>query len=170
MLWSLAGPAAAESPAQAAPAAKAKPQAKSLSQINKGPLGYWKHIDDDTGKTDSIFKIWLHEGELRGRIEKRFPIAGKEMLKVCSECEGKLKDRPIDGLLFLWGFEFDKEDKKWVEGKVLNPEDGNVYNSEITLTDNGKVLEVYGYIQLLVKIGGTSKWTRPTTKELEGVL
>ena len=166
-------PSDGEAPATATPtaapaAAPAKETKKPLSGINRGPFGYWKHVDDDTGKTDSIFKVWRENGELKGRIVKMIPVNEDDKPNpVCTECEGERKNQPIEGMLMIWGFHFDKEDKKWVEGKILNPEDGKVYNSEITLTNKG--LEVYGYIRVIVKIGGTSIWTRPTPAELEGV-
>ena len=78
-----------------------------------------------------------------------------------------LKEHGGEGLIFLWGFEFDEEEKKWVDGHILNPDDGNVYNSTLTLTKSGTTLEVYGFIQVLVKIGGTRHWVRPTLDEMK---
>ena len=168
LLCALSSTAAAQSPAVSDQSAGTAQQAST--EANKGPFGYWKHIDDATGKVDSVFKLWEHEGTIRGKILKRFPVGGKDPEKLCSACEGKLKDKPIDGMLFLWDFKFDKEANKWVDGKVLNPKDGNVYHCQITLTKNGAALEVYGYIKMLVKIGGTSEWQRPTAQELEAAL
>ncbi|MDD9947066.1 MAG: DUF2147 domain-containing protein [Myxococcales bacterium] len=141
-----------------------------LSKVNRGALGYWKHIDEDTGKTQSIFKIWMHKGKLVGKIVKAFPKDGKPAQKICSECEGRRHNRPIEGMTFFWGFKPDEDEKrKWVDGKILNPEDGEVYNAEAELSADGKRLEVFGYVRVLIKIGGTSVWQRPTAKELAGL-
>lgn len=149
-------------------AAAGKP---SLAEINQGPFGYWKHVDEDTGKIQSIFKLWKSKDKLVGRIEKVFPKGEQPAQKICSECEGKLKDRPIPGLIFFWGFVPDEDDaRKWVDGKILNPEDGNIYHAEAELSEDGKTLKVFGYLKVLVKIGGTSEWKRPTKSELEGIL
>jgi uncharacterized protein (DUF2147 family) len=141
------------------------------STTDKGVYGYWKSIDKDTGKTQSIFRLWEDKGKLIGKIVKTYPRAGgKPAQTICSECSGAQKDKPVVGLIFLWGFSReDGNDKKWTDGKVLNPEDGKTYNAEVTLSDDGKTLTVYGYIRVLVKLGGTSDWKRPTAEEMRGI-
>jgi uncharacterized protein (DUF2147 family) len=136
----------------------------------KAVLGYWKHVDDSSGKTQSIFRLWEDKGKLFGKIVKTFPVPGKKQQEVCTECSGAQKDKPVPGLIFMWGFSKDSaKPTKWVEGKILNPEDGKVYNAEVDLDEDGKTLNVYGYIKVLVKLGGTSKWQRPTAEELQGI-
>jgi uncharacterized protein (DUF2147 family) len=142
----------------------------TASAEDKGVYGYWKHIDEDTGKTQSIFKLWEYQGKLVGRIVKTFGKKGAKPQTVCSECSGSQKDKPIVGLIFFWSFVKDEENpNKWVDGKILNPEDGNVYNAEAELSPDGKTLKVFGYIRLLIKLGGSSVWQRPTAEELQGI-
>jgi uncharacterized protein (DUF2147 family) len=137
---------------------------------DKSVLGYWKHLDDDTGKTQSIFKLFEFEGKLVGKIVKIIPKPGEKPQTVCSECSGKQKDKPVVGLVFFWDFVADKENnKKWVDGKILNPADGKTYNAEAELSADGTKLSVYGYIRILVKLGGTSVWQRPTAEEIKGI-
>jgi uncharacterized protein (DUF2147 family) len=133
-------------------------------------FGYWKHFDDDTGKPQSYFRLWEDKGKLIGKIVKVLPTAKKPAQSVCSECSGAQKDKPVKGLIFMWGFvRDDSNPKKWVEGKVLNPEDGKVYNAEVELSEDGKTLSVYGYIRVIVKLGGTSNWKRATPDEIAGL-
>lgn len=136
---------------------------------DKSVFGYWKHIDEDSGQTQSIFKLWEYQGKLVGKIVKIFPVPGKpKKQETCTECSGSQKDKPIEGILFFWNFVHDQENKlKWVDGKVLNPEDGKVYNAEAELSADGQKLSVFGYIRLLVKVGGTSVWQRPTAADLK---
>jgi uncharacterized protein (DUF2147 family) len=142
--------------------------AQSAFADDKGVYGYWKHVDEDTGRTTSIFKLFEYQGKLVGKILKTFPKPGVKAQTVCTECSGSLKDKPIAGMVFFWNFVRDDENpNKWVDGKVLNPEDGKTYNAEAELSDGGKTLAVFGYIRLLVKVGGTSKWQRPTPEELQ---
>jgi len=149
------------SPAQTASARRA-------GAIDQGVLGYWKHIDEDTGKTQSIFKLFEYEGKLVGKIVKVFPKNGQKAQTACTECEGRQKGKPVVGLIFFWDFVRDEDEKsKWVDGKILNPEDGKTYNAEAELADNGQTLKVFGYVRLLVKVGGTSTWKRPTPAELQ---
>jgi uncharacterized protein (DUF2147 family) len=140
---------------------------KAASADNKTVYGYWKHVDDETGKTQSIFKLFEYEGKLVGKIVKAYPKAGKKPNTVCSECSGSQHNKPLEGLIFFWGFVRDEDDKlKWVDGKILNPEDGKTYNAEAELGPDGKTLKVFGYIRLLFKVGGSSVWQRPTPDEL----
>jgi uncharacterized protein (DUF2147 family) len=135
-----------------------------------GVLGYWKHVDDDTGKAQSIFRLFEYQGKLVGRIVKVFPKAGKKPQTICDECTGKQKNKPVVGLIFFWDFVRDADDnKKWVDGKILNPEDGKTYNAEAELSEDGKKLKVFGYIRILFKIGGSSVWQRPSPDELRGI-
>lgn len=135
-----------------------------------GVFGYWKRVDEETGKIESIFRLWEDKGKLIGKIVKTFPRKGKPAQLTCSECSGAQKDKPVNGLIFMWGFNRDQEKPtKWVDGHVLNPEDGKTYNCEVELDEDGKTLNVYGYIRMLVKLGGTSKWQRATPEELRGL-
>jgi uncharacterized protein (DUF2147 family) len=145
-------------------------RASAAGKIDKAVLGYWKHVDEDTGKTQSIFKLFEYKGKLVGRIEKVFPKAGKPAQLACTECSGSQKNKPVAGLIFFWDFvRDDDEPRKWVDGQILNPEDGNTYHAEAELSEDGKTLKVFGYIRLLVKIGGSSVWQRPTPEELQSL-
>lgn len=138
---------------------------------DKNIYGYWKSLDKDSGKTQSIFRIWEDKGKLVGKVIKTFPKPnGDKAQEICTECPGNQKGKPVIGLIFLWGLSPDAENpKKWVEGKVLNPEDGKTYNAELELADDHKTLTIYGYIKMLVKLGGSNTWRRPTPEELQGI-
>ncbi len=144
--------------------------AKPASADEKTVFGYWKHIDDDSGQTQSIFKLFEYKGKLVGRIEKTFSTPKKKAQTICTECTGSQKNKPIVGLVFFWDFVRDKDDpNKWVDGKILNPEDGKTYSAEAELSKDGTSLKVFGYIRVLIKIGGSSVWKRPTPAELAGL-
>jgi uncharacterized protein (DUF2147 family) len=137
---------------------------------DKSVFGYWKRLDDDTGKPLGVFRLWQDKGKLVGAILKSYPKSGEKPQVVCSECSGAQHDKPLAGLIFLWNFVRDDDNpKKWVDGKVLNPENGKVYNCEVELSEDGKTLNVYGYLRLLIKVGGTSKWVRATPQDIQGL-
>jgi uncharacterized protein (DUF2147 family) len=145
--------------------------ADGAASADKKIYGYWKSLDKDSGKTQSIFRIWEDKGKLVGKVVKTFPKPnGAKPQETCTECPGSQKDKPVIGLIFLWGLEPDKDNaRKWVEGKVLNPEDGKTYNAELELSPDAKALTIYGYIKVLVKLGGSNTWQRPTPEEMQGV-
>lgn len=134
-------------------------------------VGYWRTIDNDTGKTLSYVRIWEDKGKLIGKVVKQFPQPnGEPAQRICTDCPGAQKGKPVLGLIFLWGLTRDEEaPRKWIDGKVLNPDDGRTYNAEVTLSKDGKTLSLYGYIRLLVKVGGTSVWKRITPEEIRGI-
>lgn len=137
---------------------------------DKSPYGYWKTLDRDTGKVSSIVKLFESDGKLVGKVVKQFPQPGEKPNTVCTECSGKQKGKPVVGLIFFWGFEREEgSTTKWVDGTILNPQDGKTYNGEAELSADGQTLSVYGYISFLVKLGGTSTWKRPSAEELKAI-
>jgi uncharacterized protein (DUF2147 family) len=143
----------------------------STATADEGAFGYWKATDKETGKTLSIFRVWEDKGKVVGKIVKQFPKPnGDKAQELCTECSGAQKDKPVLGMIFLWGLEKDGENaNKWVSGKVLNPEDGKTYNAEITYSPQEKTMTIYGYIKMLVKLGGSNVWKRPTPEEMKGI-
>jgi len=146
------------------------PTQAASSGDNSGVFGYWKNVHEKSGKTQSIFRVWEDKGKLVGKIVKTFDVPGEAAQDKCTECAGAQKDKPVQGLIFFWGFERDKENpRKWVDGKILNPRDGKTYSCEAELSEDGKTLNVYGYIRIVVKVGGTSVWQRPSADEMKGI-
>ena len=69
----------------------------SFSQMNK-IVGKWKTIDDADGSEKSIVYIFkATNGKYYGKIEHLF----KNPEKLCTECTGSNKGKPILGLLIL---------------------------------------------------------------------
>ncbi len=123
------------------------------------PVGFWKTIDDKTSEVKSIVKIWIApDGTLKGRIEKIFPKPGEDPNPKCDKCKGDKKDKPVLGMEFMWGFT--GSGSKWVEGDILDPENGKIYRCQVEVIENGKKLKVFGYIRIIFKIGRSQTWIR----------
>jgi uncharacterized protein (DUF2147 family) len=122
------------------------------------PVGYWKTIDDHTGKARSIVRIFEVNGELRGRIEKFLDLPSGSKPPTCDKCPGNKKGKPVLGLEFLWGFK--RDGAGWSDGSVLDPEEGHVYNANLEVLDGGKRLKLFGYVRVVFKIGRSQTWTR----------
>jgi uncharacterized protein (DUF2147 family) len=120
------------------------------------PVGLWKTIDDDTGKPKALIRITENNGELRGKIEKLFLDIGEKNPK-CDKCEGVQKDQPIIGMTILSGMK--QEGTEYGDGQILDPANGKVYKSRMSLADNGKKLNVRGYIGMPM-LGRTQTWLR----------
>ncbi len=132
-----------------------------------GVPGYWKTIDDETGEVKSIVRIWEENGRLKGRIEKIFPKPGEDPDPTCDKCRGHLKDQRVIGMVFLWDFKrAGSHAGKWVDGAIVDPENGKQYHCQLELTGGGKKLEVFGYIRLIFKIGRSQTWLRASESDL----
>ncbi len=123
--------------------------------------GLWKTINEDTGKAESIVKIWVAESELKGKIVRL--INPEKENPVCDECEGSRKDQPIEGMEFIWGLQ--KDDDAWDDGEILDPGNGKVYSAKITPIENGSKLDVRGYIGFAFA-GRSQIWERATEADL----
>ncbi|WP_420476833.1 DUF2147 domain-containing protein [Noviherbaspirillum sp. ST9] len=137
-------------------AASALVAASAMAQ-DVSPIGVWKTIDDETGKPKSLVRITESNGELRGKIEKLFREAGEDQNPKCEKCEGNLKDQPVIGMTIITGMK--KDGSEYNGGHILDPNNGKVYKSKLTVVDGGKKLDVRGYIGVPM-LGRTQTWLR----------
>jgi uncharacterized protein (DUF2147 family) len=122
-----------------------------------GPVGLWKTIDDASGKPKALIRISASNNELSGKIEKLFRPANEEQHPVCTKCDGAKKDQPLIGMTILEGLKPDGAG--YSGGTILDPDNGKVYQSKATLTDDGKQLKLRGYIGVPL-LGRTQTWLR----------
>ena len=120
-------------------------------------LGSWHTVDDETGEIKSLVVLSLAEdGTMVGVIKKVLKKDGGAAL--CVECEGDMKDQPIEGMRFVWGVERTGEGE-WEDGQLLDPESGSVYTGNITIGENPNELEVRGYVGISL-FGRSQTWLR----------
>jgi uncharacterized protein (DUF2147 family) len=121
------------------------------------PIGLWKNIDDVSGKPKALIRISETKGTLEGRIEKLYRSADQDQNPKCDRCEGVNKDQPIIGMVFMSGLA--KSGDEYTGGQILDPDNGKVYKSKLTLVDGGKKLNVRGYIGVPM-LGRSQVWVR----------
>lgn len=129
----------------------------ALRADDNSPVGLWQNIDDVSGKPRAFIRITESDGVLKGVIEKAFPSPGESQNPKCVKCEGVNKNAPIVGLTILTGLR--KDGEEYTDGQILDPDNGKVYSSKVTLSDEGKKLNVRGYIGLPV-LGRSQTWIR----------
>ena len=101
-----------------------------------------------------------YEGRLCWLKEPEYPQGDPEAGKPKRDRENpdkSLRDRPIQGLVFMTGFKFDG-DGKWKGGKVYDAESGKTYSCKMTLKDRD-TLEIRGYIGVSL-LGRNQTWKR----------
>lgn len=121
------------------------------------PVGLWKNIDDITGKPKALIRIVETNGEIRGKIEKLYLAPGEDPHPRCIKCQGENKDKPVLGMIFMSGLR--KAGDHYAGGEIIDPDDGKVYRSKLTVIDGGRKLNVRGYIGVPM-FGRSQIWLR----------
>lgn len=130
-----------------------------LACAQDSPAGLWQTLDEQTGKPKSMVRISEHDGKFTGVIEKLFVEPGEDPHPVCDKCEGSRKGQPVIGMKILSVSGTREQGANYYTGTILDPENGKIYSSRISLSENGKTLNVHGYIGLPM-LGRTQQWER----------
>lgn len=121
------------------------------------PIGTWTQVDDATGKPKSIIEITEQpDGELQG-VVKQVLFSDQGTNPICDKCEGERHNKPIDGMVIMWGVK--KDGDVWDGGQILDPGKGKTYKVKLSLSDDGQKLDVRGYIGMPM-LGRTQTWIR----------
>ena len=121
--------------------------------------GLWRTIDDETGKERSLIRVTEINGELQGVVEKIFERPGDDPAHLCKKCEGDRKGKPVIGMTIMWGLKKKKNDIEYTNGQILDPDNGKIYRCKLKLIEQGKKLEVRGYIGISL-IGRSQVWLK----------
>jgi uncharacterized protein (DUF2147 family) len=117
------------------------------------PIGIWTNEIKE-----ARFEIYKCGDKLCGKIIwlKEPNRDGKPKLDI-NNPNPKLRNRPLMGLAFIQGFEYDG-DNKLDDGTIYDPQSGKTYSCYMKLEDKDH-MEVKGYIGISL-IGRSQNWTR----------
>ncbi|HOV64892.1 MAG TPA: DUF2147 domain-containing protein [Spirochaetia bacterium] len=105
-------------------------------------LGYWKTIDDETGKAKSVIAIYEYQGKIFGRILMTFEDDGttvKDSIYVKRDKANKVKGTPpYCGLDIIYNLV--DTGSKFSKGNILDPLTGKVYASDVWKDKNGNLI------------------------------
>jgi uncharacterized protein (DUF2147 family) len=133
--------------------------AASVAFAQPTPVGLWKTIDDETKTERSLIRITEAGGVLGGRIEKLLGADAKQDA-VCEECTDDRKGKPIIGMAIIRGVKKSAETEGiWDGGTILDPNNGKTYKLRLKPSEDGKKLEVRGYIGTPV-FGRSQTWQK----------
>ena len=103
--------------------------------------GKWKTVDDHSGKIRSLVEIYERNGRLYGRIVALFDV--DDRAPICDKCP-KADNRygkKILGMEIMRNLK--KSEEGYMEGDILDPEEGKVYRCKLWM--EGDELKVRGY-------------------------
>ena len=105
--------------------------------------GLWKSVDDKTGKTTAIWKIYEEGGKLFGTIAA---VVDNPQDVIASACKKSYKDFPVKGNVnemktvgTPWIFNMQKESEgSWKGGNIIDPGSGKMYGCVIKYLKTGE--------------------------------
>ncbi|MFC0679156.1 DUF2147 domain-containing protein [Lysobacter korlensis] len=104
------------------------------------PVGRWKTIDDETGKTMTITEVYSAKN---GTLAAKIVEAIDPKAATCTECSGAKKGKPTTGMLVLWDLK--QAGNSWGNGQGFKPSTGDSFKvKSMKLVDNGQKLEITG--------------------------
>ncbi|MBS1508507.1 MAG: DUF2147 domain-containing protein [Bacteroidetes bacterium] len=119
--------------------------------------GKWTTFNEETGSPLSVVEIVKSGNSVEGKVLQVYlePWQGED--PICVKCLGDRKNKKVVGMNFLWGFK--RDGNSFGEGKILDPQNGEVYHSKLWLEDEN-TLVVRGYGGPMNLFYRTQKWKR----------
>ena len=119
----------------------------SLLAAQMTPVGSWHTIDDKTGEAKAEIQIVEKDGVLNGRVIKSLR-NDPNAKKTCDDCTDDRKGQTIIGMEIIRGVKHETSNEPlWAGGgKILDPENGKEYTVKMVPREDGKKLQVRGYI------------------------
>jgi uncharacterized protein (DUF2147 family) len=128
-----------------------------LRAADQSAVGLWEQVDEKSGKPESWFRIAEKNGIYEGTIVKMFLKPGEDPNWACDKCEGDERGKPVLGLALIKGMH--RNGNLYESGTIMDPRDGSVYKAKMTLSEDGKTLEVRGFLGFSL-LGRSQYWNR----------
>ncbi len=128
-----------------------------FSAIAQSATGNWISRDEQTGHPRAIIHIDSSTNGIEGKISKLLTLPYEGTDPVCLFCSGERKNKKVIGMTILWGFK--PQESEWAHGKILDPANGEIYQSKLWL-ENDTLLKIRGYAGPLNLFYRTQTWVR----------
>lgn len=126
-----------------------------LSQQNDAICGKW-FTENSKAKVEIVRSGNVYNGKI---VWLKEPLNKQGKPKIdANNPDASKRNNPLVGLELIKGFKYD-EDNVYEDGEIYDPESGKLYSCKMTLSKDGKTLDVRGYIGISL-FGRTQTWTR----------
>ena len=126
---------------------------QQLTPKLQNAIGRWQVVNSD-GSPGGKVDTYLVNGKLFGKVTEVRP--GRTPKDVCDKCSGEYKNQLILGMILMRDFHSDGDD--WVDGTVVDPENGKEYKGKIWAVGKDN-LHMRGFIGISL-LGRTESWVR----------
>src|SRR5258706_5905764 len=104
------------------------------------PAGLWQTVSDRTGQPRGLVRVEEVNGEYIGTVVAVLSPPAPDANPLCNPCQGDLNDKPGVRMVILRRVR--RSGDTYSTGRILDPDEGEVYKCRITLLDEGGELEV----------------------------
>jgi len=116
-------------------------------------LGKWENRNEE-GVVNSIIEVYEKDGKIYGKVDRIMREEDRDRL--CTECEGDFKNKPVEGMEIMQGLV--KDGEEYSDGTIVDPKTGKEYRCKIWIDEEEPdVLNIRGYIALFYQ---TRTWQR----------